>query len=99
MTGATITPVGMPAWASLRNALRRAPGALARGSRVLAMLPSSEPTDIYTRTRFLLAMYASMSISCVMEADLVVMATGRSEEHTSELQSLMRNSYAVFCLK
>src|SRR3546814_10279452 len=28
-------------------------------------------------------------------ADLVQ----RSEEHTSELQSLMRNSYAVFCLK
>src|SRR3546814_6019651 len=25
--------------------------------------------------------------------------TWRSEEHTSELQSLMRNSYAVFCLK
>src|SRR3546814_5992856 len=24
---------------------------------------------------------------------------GRSEEHTSELQSLIRNSYAVFCLK
>src|SRR3546814_2095925 len=26
-------------------------------------------------------------------------AGSRSEEHTSELQSLMRNSYAVFCLK
>src|SRR3546814_9112581 len=26
-------------------------------------------------------------------------ARTRSEEHTSELQSLMRNSYAVFCLK
>src|SRR3546814_4679853 len=26
-------------------------------------------------------------------------AGGRSEEHTSELQSLMRISYAVFCLK
>src|SRR3546814_1729620 len=26
-------------------------------------------------------------------------AGGRSEEHTSELQSLMRSSYAVFCLK
>src|SRR3546814_5878643 len=26
-------------------------------------------------------------------------AAGRSEEHTSELQSLMRTSYAVFCLK
>src|SRR3546814_6486399 len=24
---------------------------------------------------------------------------GRSEEHTSEIQSLMRHSYAVFCLK
>src|SRR3546814_2917562 len=30
------------------------------------------------------------------ECDLVVV---RSEEHTSELQSLMRISYAVFCLK
>src|SRR3546814_7409379 len=27
------------------------------------------------------------------------MARARSEEHTSELQSLMRISYAVFCLK
>src|SRR3546814_3514506 len=27
------------------------------------------------------------------------MAKERSEEHTSELQSLMRSSYAVFCLK
>src|SRR3546814_5265921 len=25
--------------------------------------------------------------------------TARSEEHTSELQSLMRSSYAVFCMK
>src|SRR3546814_9066605 len=29
----------------------------------------------------------------------VVYVPGRSEEHTSELQSLMRRSYAVFCLK
>src|SRR3546814_3311946 len=29
----------------------------------------------------------------------VVPGRGRSEEHTSELQSLMRISYAVFCLK
>src|SRR3546814_7426990 len=28
-----------------------------------------------------------------------VITVGRSEEHTSELQSLMRISYAVFCLK
>src|SRR3546814_2775537 len=30
---------------------------------------------------------------------LGIAAIIRSEEHTSELQSLMRNSYAVFCLK
>src|SRR3546814_1419983 len=29
----------------------------------------------------------------------VQLSTARSEEHTSELQSLMRISYAVFCLK
>src|SRR3546814_1777777 len=37
------------------------------------------------------------------EADFVTTEeahpSGRSEEHTSELQSLMRISYAVFCLK
>src|SRR3546814_3282943 len=32
-------------------------------------------------------------------ADPVVVGELRSEEHTSELQSLMRISYAVFCLK
>src|SRR3546814_7656299 len=30
---------------------------------------------------------------------LEAVTPARSEEHTSELQSLMRNSYAVFCLK
>src|SRR3546814_5255374 len=33
------------------------------------------------------------------EAVLGGAGRARSEEHTSELQSLMRNSYAVFCLK
>src|SRR3546814_10350822 len=33
------------------------------------------------------------------ESSFCVMACSRSEEHTSELQSLMRISYAVFCLK
>src|SRR3546814_3374442 len=30
---------------------------------------------------------------------IILVPTNRSEEHTSELQSLMRISYAVFCLK
>src|SRR3546814_1498816 len=29
----------------------------------------------------------------------IISRSGRSEEHTSELQSLIRTSYAVFCLK
>src|SRR3546814_3458012 len=33
------------------------------------------------------------------EADQKADTSARSEEHTSELQSLMRISYAVFCLK
>src|SRR3546814_7092098 len=36
----------------------------------------------------------SFSIDTICE-----LGAGRSEEHTSELQSLMRISYAVFCLK
>src|SRR3546814_3153004 len=32
-------------------------------------------------------------------ADAIYVGGERSEEHTSELQSLMRISYAVFCLK
>src|SRR3546814_7594488 len=31
--------------------------------------------------------------------DMTTVSLARSEEHTSELQSLMRISYAVFCLK
>src|SRR3546814_8602637 len=48
-------------------------------------------------------MMASARISsptcAVTRIDLDSGASTRSEEHTSELQSLMRISYAVFCLK
>src|SRR3546814_7621922 len=36
---------------------------------------------------------------CEFTPSLGVSSAHRSEEHTSELQSLMRISYAVFCLK
>src|SRR3546814_9276304 len=42
------------------------------------------------------------AVGCQREGSLLVHAfqrQQRSEEHTSELQSLMRISYAVFCLK
>src|SRR3546814_6375872 len=43
----------------------------------------------------------SYRVRGVVGARLILgpVTSGRSEEHTSELQSLMRISYAVFCLK
>src|SRR3546814_2892520 len=49
------------------------------------------PVTLHHRTDFAASMIDGRT---VMEAD-----SKRSEEHTSELQSLMRISYAVFCLK
>src|SRR3546814_1625445 len=43
------------------------------------------------------ALIAKRGILCLCRREKGGFA--RSEEHTSELQSLMRNSYAVFCLK
>src|SRR3546814_4791810 len=38
-------------------------------------------------------------IAWLRTGEAMLIGTSRSEEHTSELQSLMRISYAVFCLK
>src|SRR3546814_9913415 len=43
--------------------------------------------------------YESISFHKMPENERTEYVTWRSEEHTSELQSLMRISYAVFCLK
>src|SRR3546814_3339805 len=42
---------------------------------------------------------AAIDDSHALAGPATVVWSTRSEEHTSELQSLMRNSYAVFCLK
>src|SRR3546814_9151172 len=44
-------------------------------------------------------LYRVQPVGQVMQAGDGQIARKRSEEHTSELQSLMRISYAVFCLK
>src|SRR3546814_10292305 len=41
----------------------------------------------------------SFSPDRMLQGRLFSYGDARSEEHTSELQSLMRHSYAVFCLK
>src|SRR3546814_7576928 len=45
------------------------------------------------------ALAVAMAIAAPAYAQDAAMPDKRSEEHTSELQSLMRISYAVFCLK
>src|SRR3546814_5200423 len=42
---------------------------------------------------------ARMSAALIRASSAQILGPQRSEEHTSELQSLMRISYAVFCLK
>src|SRR3546814_6996169 len=41
----------------------------------------------------------NVNINDILATAYASKGTPRSEEHTSELQSLMRNSYADFCLK
>src|SRR3546814_6726606 len=43
--------------------------------------------------------YITDGLHAEMKIHKALTLRGRSEEHTSELQSLMRISYAVFCLK
>src|SRR3546814_3289645 len=59
-----------------------------RGRRVspLGTAPFAQTGDLLNRYR-------------AYRLDPADRSSGRSEEHTSELQSLMRISYAVFCLK
>src|SRR3546814_5186237 len=71
---------------SLRYALRLAPPQLARHR-----LNESTQTPMRVYARMMSPCHCSRLRSAARKV--------RSEEHTSELQSLMRISYAVFCLK
>src|SRR3546814_2623821 len=71
--------------------------ALTAASAVIGpIIPPSIPMILY-------ALVSDASIGYLFLAGVVpgllMGASQRSEEHTSELQSLMRISYAVFCLK
>src|SRR3546814_7556903 len=50
-------------------------------------------------TRKLIREVEQTLATALREEGIGASVVGRSEEHTSELQSLMRISYAVFCLK
>src|SRR3546814_10646564 len=68
---------------------------LAQGARILARYPGEHDERFQ-----IIARDARVIMIVRPQIELVVGdAVIRSEEHTSELQSLMRISYAVFCLK
>src|SRR3546814_8568044 len=72
-------------------------------ARSIAPHPFTQPASDIVSTRRLSCDVQPLALSISTEASTVSgafsTAVKRSEEHTSELQSLMRISYAVFCLK
>src|SRR3546814_7433744 len=65
-------------------------------SRLLPVVLSVRVTVSWLDLRLASFMFPSLGSERLANC---VPCWGRSEEHTSELQSLMRISYAVFCLK
>src|SRR3546814_7307765 len=79
----------------------RIDGTAASGAATGAAAPGKDVVDLSSAARHLSNLQNSgndINIERVNELRAAI-ASGRSEEHTSELQSLMRLSYAVFCLK
>src|SRR3546814_10616789 len=67
-------------------------GAEELGGRVLRVGLRLHAAGLVDRIRAILPGHQRLDLELLLGDE-------RSEEHTSELQSLMRNSYAVFCLK
>src|SRR3546814_10115026 len=61
--------------------------------------PTALPLGYGRGSSFLSSIPFCRNWNIQQRTDLIVQNQRRSEEHTSELQSLMRISYAVFCLK
>src|SRR3546814_9010977 len=69
--------------------------------RASCRLAQAQGDRVVTRRRYAVATLLTGALFSVLFAVVAFRAPRprRSEEHTSELQSLMRISYAVFCLK
>src|SRR3546814_1869040 len=91
-------PAALPIWRGLASgAMISAASSLTASSTAALTTPAvaahSHPRGVPRRMITLLRSVGTKA------AGTVSGTRGRSEEHTSELQSLMRLSYAVFCLK
>src|SRR3546814_9629093 len=84
-------------WEVYLRKLGLARGTARSGSRDLRFTNYVQATQAAPAGRGVMLGWRSITGDLVAEGRLVPVV--RSEEHTSELQSLMRISYAVFCLK
>src|SRR3546814_1978025 len=76
---------------------RSAPKAVPEDDAVVKVVVDGEETEVTVGS---LKRLAGQEAALTRKSQEVEVVGGRrSEEHTSELQSLMRISYAVFCLK
>src|SRR3546814_10792263 len=85
--------------------IRRPP----RSTRTDTLFPTRRSSDLFLSHLYLFVLDSLMLVPVYLLHHLIQMNLDqyhpllytqyRSEEHTSELQSLMRISYAVFCLK
>src|SRR3546814_1781993 len=66
--------------------------------RAAALEAASDPVDYFATSLPALSAFDD-DTAARRASEAQQLRARRSEEHTSELQSLMRNSYAVFCLK
>src|SRR3546814_2352231 len=58
-----------------------------------------DPADAKVRRELKTLLHPARGRRAAWIGAFLILRSSRSEEHTSELQSLMRISYAVFCLK
>src|SRR3546814_4426350 len=70
-----------------------------RGDDERELHPCRRSDNFSARVLFAGGVTAGLAPHLQAAGGTIDVETARSEEHTSELQSLMRTSYAVFCLK
>src|SRR3546814_8203905 len=97
-----------PAWlpaAKAAGAPIRVPAAITRGKRTRMLIPSTPCRELWEAEigKEMTGIVCAVTLPCSVRTLIHHLSSSRtlhrSEEHTSELQSLMRISYAVFCLK
>src|SRR3546814_5420290 len=91
----SIQQLGLPPETQLRHVWLELPLEV-RKDRIAAR---ADPRDAWKLAHWDSYVDALKRPAAVQDGRVPVLDASRSEEHTSELQSLMRISYAVFCLK